>query len=249
MNNGFLVLGDIHNEYLMFARAHSYAVSNNLHIVSVGDVVDYGTEAESTITFSNELLRRKEATFIEGNHDNKIYRYLNGNDVKISYGMTSTIQAVENDNVKNSFIDLYDYMKTHVVIGDTHITHGAFTSSYWKNGPTAKKFNRSRLYGEIDKNKPTIEYNGSNYPARTYGWVDNIPLGKTVIVGHDRSPFSNFAHDNIDKVLMTTNTKGGTVVFTDTGAGKGGFLSGVILSKEGSILDVIEFRDNEEIVS
>lgn len=241
MSNGFLVLGDIHNEYLLFARAHSYAVTNNLHIVSVGDVVDYGTEAASTITYSHRLLLQSEATFIEGNHDNKIYRYLNGNAVKISYGMTSTTLAVEDDDVKNAFLYLYDHMKTHVVIGDTHITHGAFTSSYWTDGPSGKKFDRSRLYGEVDKNKPSIEYNGSNYPARTYEWVDDIPFGKTVIVGHDRSPFSD-VHDNMDEVVIRLNDQGGTAIFTDTGAGKGGFISGVVLSEFGLVQEIVKFK-------
>jgi hypothetical protein len=238
----YLVLGDIHNEYLLFAKAHSYATANNLHIVSVGDVVDYGTEATSTIAFASLLLRRGQATFIEGNHDNKINRYLNGNDVKMSYGMNSTVGAVADDEVKNAFLYLYDHMKTHVVIGDTHITHGAFTSSYWTDGPSGKKFDRSRLYGEVDKNKPTIEYNGFNYPARTYEWVNDIPAGKTVIVGHDRSPFSD-THVNMDEVVTRLNDQGGTAIFTDTGAGKGGFISGVVLSESGSVQEIVKFKD------
>lgn len=238
----FLVLSDIHNEHKQFAAAHSYASANNLHIISVGDVVDYGTNAASTITLSNMLLQRREATFIEGNHDNKIYRYLKGNDIKVSYGMAPTVEALRDDTIKNSFINLYDHMMTHVVIGNTHITHGAFTSSYWTDGPVGKKFNRSRLYGEVDPNKPTIQYNGFNYPARTYDWVNDIPKGKTVIVGHDMSPFSS-GHDNIDGVLTTVNAQGGTSIFTDTGSGKGGFISGVVINRNGDVLETVKFKD------
>ena len=38
----YLVLGDIHNEYKSLMDAHIYAQENNLTIISVGDVVDYG---------------------------------------------------------------------------------------------------------------------------------------------------------------------------------------------------------------
>ena len=36
----FLVLGDIHNEYKFFMDASVYAEQNDLHIISVGDVID-----------------------------------------------------------------------------------------------------------------------------------------------------------------------------------------------------------------
>ena len=151
----FLVLGDIHNEYKFFMNASIFAKENNLHIISVGDVVDYGPHATSTIALASTLSKTGKATFIEGNHDNKIYRYLKGNDVSVSHGMTSTIEALESDKqVREDFNTFYERMKTHMVIGDTHITHGAFTKSYWTNEVDEKAQNRARLYGEIDKSKP-----------------------------------------------------------------------------------------------
>ena len=51
----FLVLGDIHNEYKFFMDASLYAEENDLHIVSVGDVVDYGKHATSTIALASTL--------------------------------------------------------------------------------------------------------------------------------------------------------------------------------------------------
>ena len=130
-----------------------------------------------------------------------------------------------------------------MVIGDTQITHGAFTKYYWTDEVNAKAQNRPRLHGEIDKSKPLVEWNGQQYPARTYAWVDAIPSGKTVIVGHDRSPFHETPafESNINEVVQQTNALGGTVVFTDTGAGKGGFVSGVVLDEQGNVEEVIHF--------
>ena len=240
----FLVLGDIHNEYKFFMDASIYAEQNDLHIISVGDVVDYGAHASSTIALASTLYKTGKATFIEGNHDNKIYRYLKGNDVTISHGMVSTVDALDNDEVvRQDFMTFYEGMKTHMVVGDTHITHGGFTASYWTDEVDQKKFNRARLFGEIDKSKPFVEWNGQHYPHRTYEWTNAIPNGSTVIVGHDRSPFEEVPafESNINEVTTSINSQGGTVIFTDTGAGKGGFVSGVVIEEDGTVQETVIF--------
>lgn len=240
----YLVLGDIHNEYKFFMDASIYAEEHGLHIVSVGDVVDHGKHATSTIALASTLSKTGKATFIEGNHDNKIARYLKGNNVTIGHGMISTVEALNSDSiVREDFMSFYSNMKTHMVIGDTHITHGGFTASYWSDDIDHKKFDRARLFGEIDSSKPFIEWNGNMYPHRTYAWTDAIPRGRTVIVGHDRSPFCEVPafESNINEVVIETNAIGGTVIFTDTGAGKGGFVSGVVLDSDGFVEDTVVF--------
>ena len=240
----YLVLGDIHNEYRFFMDASIYAEKNDLHIISVGDVVDYGKHATSTIALASTLSKTGKATFIEGNHDNKIFRYLKGNNVTVSHGMVSTIEALESDPiVYEDFMTFYNNMKTHVVIGNTHMTHGGFTASYWSNEIDQKKFDRARLFGEIDTSKPFIEWNGNQYPHRTYEWTNAIPKGSTVIVGHDRSPFEEVPafESNINEIVSKETDLGGIVYFTDTGAGKGGFVSGVVLDADGVVLDTVNF--------
>ena len=100
------------------------------------------------------------------------------------------------------------------------------------------------MYGEIDKSKPFVEWNGQQYPARTYAWVDAIPNNKVVIVGHDRSPFEEIPafESNINQIVSKTNEQGGTVYFTDTGAGKGGFVSGVVVDNDGLVQNTVEFK-------
>ena len=240
----FLVLGDIHNEYKFFMDASIYAENHNLHIISVGDVVDYGPHATSTIALASTLSKTGKATFIEGNHDNKVFRYLKGNNVTVSHGMVSTIEALESDPiVKEDFMTFYNNMKTHVVIGNTHMTHGGFTASYWSDEVDQKKFDRARLFGEIDSSKPFVEWKGNSYPHRTYEWTNAIPKGSTVIVGHDRSPFCEIPafESNINEIVTSTNDLGGTVIFTDTGAGKGGFVSGVVIDSAGIVQDTVVF--------
>lgn len=239
---GYLVVGDIHNEIHYMRKVVDYAVGNDLQLVFVGDLVDYGPAPAEVITLANSL---SDAQFIEGNHDNKIYRYTLGNDVTVMYTMDSTIEALQDPVVADAWQELYSKMTSHVVIGNTHITHAGFSAEYWDGDIDSKKTMKTFLYGETDKTKPFIERFGQMYPHRSYDWTGAIPKGKTVIVGHDRSPFQEEpAFDsNINNIVISQNPQGGTVVFTDTGSGKGGFVSGVVLDSEGVIVKCVSFED------
>jgi hypothetical protein len=101
------------------------------------------------------------------------------------------------------------------------------------------------MYGEIDPDRSKkIILRGQEYPSRLYDWTLKIPNGKTVVVGHDRSPFELEPRfdKNIKKVIVSKNVQGGTVIFTDTGGGKGGFVSGVILDNDAKYQKSVNFK-------
>jgi len=58
---------------------------------------------------------------------------------------------------------------------------------------------------------------GDNLPPRTYNWIDLIPNGFAVVVGHDVR--------STGTPLKVVNSSGGIAIFLDTGCGKGGHLS------------------------
>ncbi len=62
--------------------------------------------------------------------------------------------------------------------------------------------------------------NESGKPERVLRWVDEIPPGMIVYVGHDQRSTDG-------RPYIRTGRKGGKAVFMDTGAGKGGHLSWV----------------------
>ena len=241
----YLVLGDIHNEYKMFMDAVLYAREHNLTIISVGDVVDYGKHAKSTVHLARSIAVVDSAIFIEGNHDNKIARYLKGNDVKIGNGMRATIEDLESDEtMKKHFEFIHANMKSHYNVGDTYITHGALAKEFWQGDVTSSVVKRAFLFGEVDSSLPMMEYNGNMYPHRVYNWVDHIPPGKTVIVGHDRTPLLAVpAFESEDNTITHhTGALGGKVIWIDTGAGKGGHITGAILEADGTFVDVVDFK-------
>lgn len=79
------------------------------------------------------------------------------------------------------------------------------------------------------------------YPVRLYNWIDEVPMGKTVIVGHDKMPIYNI---NITAPMIVTNKNGGRTVFMDTGCGKGGYLSGAVIVNDINfkLVDFKEFK-------
>ena len=241
----YLVLGDIHNEYKLFMDAVLYAKEHDLEIISVGDLVDYGPHAKSTIHLARTIATTMNARFIEGNHDNKIYRYLKGNDVVIANSMENTIADLESDSVvKENFMSVYNQMEKFINIGDTYMTHAAFASSFWDGDTDSKQVQRAYLYGEIDSSKPFVEFRGQQYPHRTYEWADAVPSGKTVIVRHDRTPLTPvpaFAEEE-NVVTIHDSKAGGKVIWIDTGAGKGGHVTGALLDDTGSFKETITFK-------
>ena len=62
---------------------------------------------------------------------------------------------------------------------------------------------------------------GDDLPTRTYGWIDDVPRGLTVFIGHDVVA--------ADRIVERTGNRGGSVIFCDTGCGKAGKLSWVDL--------------------
>lgn len=239
---GFLVVGDIHNEIEQMTAVVDFATSKDLDMIFVGDLVDYGPSPAEVIKLANSL---PNALFIEGNHDNKIHRFTKGNDVVIGVNQQGTVDALEDAEVLEAWIELYAKMQPYVSIGNTYITHAGFSGEFW-DGVDNKKVKRTFLYGEIDNNLPLVERYGQMYPHRSYSWTGSVPEGKTVIVGHDRSPFQEKpAFDsNINKVVVSENEQGGTVIFTDTGSGKGGFVSGVVIDGSGVVQDFVSFEDD-----
>ena len=78
------------------------------------------------------------------------------------------------------------------------------------------------LYGET-----TGRVQPDGYPERSLRWVDRVPPGYTVYCGHDR-------RSGDGRPYVHHGAAGGTAVFLDTGAGKGGHLSWIDLPPEGS---------------
>jgi hypothetical protein len=169
---------------------------------------------------------RGKAALVIGNHERKIERWLDQvkkGDVRVrlSEGNKVTTRAIEalsfdaRRRFEFKFKALLGFARHHWIIGNTMFVHGsAEPDMFNQRGPRLTgKHETSALFGEVDNSVQRPD----GFPNRVYNWVDRIPTGRQVVVGHDiRSTI---------KPVVTEGTNGGTAIFMDTGCGKGGRLT------------------------
>lgn len=237
-NTGFLVLGDIHGNLPSFKLALEYAEKNDLFIISLGDVVDYGEYSAECFSLLHDRCQLKKATMVMGNHDYKNHRFFKqrrAGNITIKQTTSLTVSVKSFDKHGEETIDrLVSFLDNvpHIIsfsIGDQRFvfTHAAIDPRFWSTAPgdadgkTSKSLTSFSLYGEIDKTVPTRE---DNRPNRIYNWMDEVPENTNVFIGHDI----------FDSVKPYYNKNGGAVYRIDTGSSKGGYLSGVVVNQDAS---------------
>ena len=246
--DGMLVIGDIHADYETFLRACNHAESNNLFLMSLGDLVDRGSFPFETVSKMRDLMMAGKAGFTVGNHDDKYRRFHKGNKVSFSADAKRTLADVGPER-QEEFLRIYaevveaaDFSALVHHFDDITLVHAASHKSMWADkAGVLKDAARSRaLYGETNG-----ETHPDGFPVRLYTWIEEIPMGKTVIVGHDRKPIFNVS---ITEPLVRTNANGGKAIFIDTGCGKGGFLTGAVIThkKHFNIDHYVEFKNEEQ---
>jgi hypothetical protein len=99
------IIGDIHgcfDELIELLIKLGYEENNHgLYVhpegrkfASVGDLIDRGPKSIETVLFFKKHVEADAAYLVEGNHDNKFARYLNGNPVKISKDLAVVIEEL-----------------------------------------------------------------------------------------------------------------------------------------------------------
>jgi hypothetical protein len=212
------VVGDVHGDVTGFA----YAIATDRFIVQLGDLPDHGPDSAGTLRMMFDLVDGGGGLFILGNHDLKLARALSGDQVRIESVVQATIDQMD-DTLKARTLRQVAEAPAWLRHGSALFVHGGFHTQMLEqpspehgldrpHGPLARA-----LYGE-----PTGRMQADGYPERSLRWVDRIPAGLTVFCGHDRR-----SHDG--RPYVRQGMLGGTAVFLDTGAGKGGHLSWIDL--------------------
>ena len=224
---GILVFGDIHGDHNSFTKAYNFASTNDLFFMSLGDLVDRDRHPYEVVEFMHRIMIDGYAGFTIGNHDDKFRRYAEGTKVQFSRDSKQTLEDVGVER-EAEFLRMYVEIIQHPFSGLFHkfddiiLVHAGSHPAMWESTPVICKAARSRcLIGESNGERRL-----DGYPVRLYNWIENVPMGKTVIVGHDRSPIHSV---DITEPMIVSNKNGGKVIFMDTGCGKGGFLSGVVI--------------------
>lgn len=222
---GLRVIGDAHGYATPFAEAVEGARQRNLAVLSLGDLIDRGPDAPGVMRLMLDLLSRGDGELIPGNHEDKFRRWVAGRRVELAEsGLAGTIQQIaaapDGAELARAFTEAVATRPLWRRAGKWFFVHGGFHPEMLSRdeGPAVGekaqpvRLAARALYGETDGTKHP---DGS--PRRTYGWVDLVPAGLTVVIGHDVV--------STKTIVRRRGTQGGEVVHLDTGIDRGGKLS------------------------
>ena len=210
---GLRIIGDVHGD----SRAFAIAAETDLFVVQLGDLVDDGPDTPGALTIMFRLIDEGRGLFLLGNHDFKLARVLPHVDVTMASLTPGLAERA-----------LFEILRAPAwtVSGKRLFVHGGFHPAMLGEAPPPFPTGRPdalmarALYGQT-----TGRVTGAGKPERLITWVDTVPAGITVYCGHDR-------RSTDDRPYIRHGRLGGTTVFMDTGAGKGGHLSWIDIEQE-----------------
>jgi protein phosphatase len=211
------VVGDVHGDL----RAFAFAADTDRFVVQLGDLTDSGPDSAGALRLMFRLIDEGRGLFLLGNHDRKLGRVLRGERVKVGAPLEATLAALD-EELRVRMLMEAERAPAWIVHGARFFVHAAFHSRMLFTppppplGPVDPLLSRA-LFGET-----TGRTQADGYPERLLRWVNHIPAGLTVYCGHDQ-------RSRDGRPWVAHGDAGGSAVFMDTGAGKGGHLSWIDL--------------------
>jgi len=212
------VVGDVHGD----ARAFAAAAATDLFLLQLGDLTDHGPDSAGVLRTMFRLLDERRGLFLLGNHDLKLARALAGRAQRIDAALAGTLTQLDPALRQRAAVEIAR-APAWLRHGQALFVHGGFhTAMLAGPSPSAPE---GRVQGVLARalfGEPTGRQQPDGYPERSLRWVDRIPAGLTVYCGHDRRSQNG-------RPYVRTGMLGGTAIFLDTGAGKGGHLAWIDL--------------------
>ena len=211
------IIGDVHGDYAAFARA----VDTDRFVIQLGDLTDHGPDSAGVLRLMFRLIDQGCGLFLLGNHDFKLAKALVGRAVKISLELQQTLNALDTATAERAVFEI-TRAPAWLCWKNAIFVHGGFHPAMLETAPKLPnpvvKGHGDEVFDRALYAQPTGNLRPDGHLERSLAWVNQIPAGITVYCGHDR--VSQNGHPFVKHGLA-----GGTAIFLDTGAGKGGKLS------------------------
>ncbi|TDL35302.1 bis(5'-nucleosyl)-tetraphosphatase PrpE [Jeotgalibacillus sp. S-D1] len=188
------IIGDIHGcrkEWVALTEKLGYKWTDGLPVHPdgrklgfVGDLTDRGPDSLGVINDVYHLFTHDAAYYVPGNHCNKLYRYLKGNNVKIIHGLETTVDELnrldsdEKELITKKFIELYEKSPLYQVLDNGKLVIAHAGIRHKDIGKLSKQITTFVLYGDI-----TGEINSKGLPVRR-DWAREYNGDAWVVYGH-----------------------------------------------------------------
>ncbi|GAC1348117.1 MAG: hypothetical protein NVSMB18_35290 [Acetobacteraceae bacterium] len=211
------VVGDVHGDL----RAFTAAAMTDRFLIQLGDLSDHGPDSAGVLRTMFALVERGRGLFILGNHDRKLGRALAGHAVRMDDALRATMAQLD-DELRVRALEEISRAPAWLARGGIAFVHGGFHPAMLTEKPPPPLGRVDPLLSRALFGETTGRMQADGYPERILRWVDRIPAGVTVYCGHDQRSTDG-------RPYVRAGSSGGTAVFLDTGAGKGGHLSWIDL--------------------
>ncbi len=205
----FDIIGDVHGcvlelqallEKLGYQRDEKniFAHAQGRRVIFLGDLVDRGPDCVGVLQIVLDMLDAGRALWLPGNHDDKFYRHLKGNPVRISHGLDATIRQFEalatseRQALSERYRQQYRRLAEHLVLdgGALVVAHAGMKAEM--QGRTGGVMRSFALYGE-----KTGEVDEFGLPVRA-DWAADYHGKALVAYGHTPTPEAAFVNNTIN---------------------------------------------------
>ncbi|WP_375326669.1 polynucleotide kinase-phosphatase [Candidatus Tisiphia endosymbiont of Nemotelus uliginosus] len=203
----FDLIGDIHGCFdelyalliklgYQIQKDQQYIVTHpeDRKVILVGDLVDRGPNTPEVLRIVMDMVESGVAFCVNGNHDDKLKRKLQGHNVKIAHGLAESLVQLESESqeFKDKVIKFLDGLISHYVLDDAKlaVAHAGLKLQYIGRGsPRIREF---CMYGET-----TGEINEFGLPVR-YSWAQDYRGNTMIVYGHTPIPEVEWLNNTIN---------------------------------------------------
>ncbi|HEY9047121.1 MAG TPA: polynucleotide kinase-phosphatase [Ohtaekwangia sp.] len=162
--------------------------------IFLGDLVDRGPDSPGVLRLVMSMVYTGIAYCVPGNHDAKLYRYLDGKQVQLKHGLQKTVEqlANESDLFRTQIKEFIDGLISHYVFDDGKlvVAHAGLKEEMHGRGSGAVR--SFAMFGET-----TGEIDEFGLPVR-YNWAMEYRGKAMVVYGHTPVPEAQWLNRTID---------------------------------------------------
>ena len=187
----FDIIGDVHGCYdalsklvrkLGYTRNEegNYVHKEGRKIIFCGDVVDRGDQSVAVLKLIMKLEKDGVARMVMGNHDDRLLRYLKGNDLEEIHGLETTAEEMrqEDDAFREEVLHFLERQPAYLWLdgGSLVVAHAGIKRAFL--GKDTKAIREYCLYGALKR-----EYDSLGFPS-IEEWAADYEDDCMAVFGH-----------------------------------------------------------------